>query len=203
MTTVILCGMREEYDIARVIPGVVVFWGQAREHLEDLLPGDTSRIITFGVCGGLAPDVQVGDLVVGALYGDDTRLANDLASRLPCFWGYIYSDGKEEADTKEQRAALFKSSHCWAIDDETYFAAAAAKERHLPYCAVRAVSDAWNETLPYAARHAMNQDGTVNVGSVLASLGSHPSQIFDLTRVARNFDKALASLRRAATVLGS
>ena len=115
-----------------------------------------------------------------------------------------YSSGLfDEADTKEQRAFLFKRYGVHAIDDESRYVVAEAVRRGIPFNVVRPLSDDWRETLPLSSTGPiMNKDGSANIDYLLRSIGQDQGQdSVSLFQVATDYGKSLDALEALAKAL--
>jgi adenosylhomocysteine nucleosidase len=215
MTTVVLCGMPEEKAVLRrALPDLLILSGTDKLNLPRLVPVNCTLIMSMGLCGGLAPGLSVNAVVVASSVrdeGDETDtpdpnvITNMLRSMTPLHVGPYFSSGlMDQSDTEKQRSALFKRYGAMAMDDETRYAVALARQRNISFGVMRAVSDDWRDTLPLAATGAvLNKDGSANIGYLLASLAKQPSQIPQLLTIARDFITSLEALEAAATACRS
>jgi adenosylhomocysteine nucleosidase len=209
----VLTGLEDEAKIIGPTSGSVVSLcgARARDSLQTLLPPDITGIVSFGVCGGLSPKVQVGDLVFGTfvtdgknVYQADQEWFYQMAGRLtfPHHGARVYSGGEIAGDTPAERDHLHSAMRAWTVDDESVAVARLAASRGIPFAVVRSVSDDYLETVPPASKNATNPDGTSNVDAVLNALKQHPEQIFDLIKIGFNFERALGTLRGAVRIFG-
>jgi len=166
-------------------------------------------IISIGIAGALAADLAVGDVVIAErvvtaneAFETDGRWTARLAKALPQVRiGAILGRGTI-ADSGEVKAALHEATRADAVDMESHLAARAARERGLPFAALRVISDTADQSLPPAALAAMKPDGSIALGRVLRSVVTKPAQIPALIRTARESEKAFAALLRCVEVLG-
>jgi hypothetical protein len=198
MSTVILCGMPEEKEVlTKALPGLLVLSGTDKLNLPKLVPPDCKRIVSMGLCGGLAPSMpdiplNVGSCVVASSVEDKGGLVSipdtnwnsraikaAAAGKIVVSPVHYFSSGVlDQADSAVQRTALYGKYGAKAIDDETRYAAALVASRLLTsrngdmsFNVLRAISDDWTETLPLAATGAiLNKDGSVNISYLLWSL---------------------------------
>jgi adenosylhomocysteine nucleosidase len=204
-----LCGMPEEAAIvAKVFPGAPVFHGSDKLNLPSLVPTTCTRIVSFGLAGGLSPDLKIGDVITAEYVVDQGGEETDCDPA----WVHAqqivpwYSSGvTDQADTSPQRATLYAKYGAWAIDDESRFAAALAQQRGIALNIFRSISDTSDETLPLAARGAiLNSDGSANIGYMLWAIAHEsPFATLDLFRIAVDFNTSLDALEAAATNLAS
>lgn len=212
MSTVILCGMPDEKRVLQnALPGIAVLSGTDKLNLEQLVPPDCSRIVVAGLFGGLAPGIKVGDVCVastiadkaGAVFACDARwndaiIAAGKVAGLSFAAAPWYSSGLlGEADTVEQRSAIFQRYGAKAIDDEARFAVALAIDRGIACNDFRACSDDWRMTLPAEARGAiMNADGSPNIAYLMTTLKI--DDVPTLLKIADDYRKSLDALDAAA-----
>jgi hopanoid-associated phosphorylase len=194
-------------------PGVSVICKQA-SHLVDALEAEIRRgargVISFGIAGGLAPDLKAGDWVVGAgvkseqgRYPADRLWAQALLAALP---GAIQADilgvDAPVADPLEKRR-LHARTGAAAVDMESHIAARIAAIHGLPFAACRAVIDAAQRSLPPAALVGLRADGTPDVAAVFRSVVRQPGQLPTLARTALDARIARTALRRGRGLLGA
>lgn len=178
------------------------------------VPHTVTGILSFGLCGGLAPGLPVGGVVLAGTLIDGTETYHpdyDWTARLAMCLGVTpvpyFSTGQFNlADTPDQRAKLYQQYGTHAIDDESGPMAEFAKQRGIPFAVMRVVSDAWNDTVPLAARNALNPDGTANVSSIIAWLEANPDQaggqIWDLSKIALDYNLSLNVLMQSGQKAG-
>jgi hopanoid-associated phosphorylase len=177
--------------------------------LEKAIGEGTRGIISFGICGGLRPDLKPGTCIVGTAvlfdgrsHATDAAWTKRIAARLPQVeLGAVAGSRAVIADPCEKRA-LFDATGAIAADMESHVAARIAEKHGLPFAILRAVADPAHQRIPPAAVHGLKPDGSTDVRGVLKSLSSEPSQIAELMRVAANAWRARASLLRCHGLLG-
>jgi len=220
MSLCVKTGMSSEYAVAKKFAAadVVVLTGtQTVADLQQNVPQDCAAIISFGLCGGLAPQrsapapmAQIGqafiyDRVVtpnGPIFADAAwrkcLFAATKYYECPC-----WSSGQfNTANSVAQRQQLFAQTSCWAIDDETRAVAEFAQARKIAWIGLRVVSDGAEDNLPPAVINALNPDGTDNLQAVIASVIADPAQLPALVKTAQEFELSLAELRTAAQSVG-
>ena len=168
---------------------------RAAELSRQLVAEGSEALLSFGVAGGLAPDLDCGDLIVahGVQGTDGDDLATDSAwrSALTGLLDEMAVSYREAAD----RAAAFADSGCLAVDMESAALAGVAAKAGLPFLAVRAIADRAGDALPALVDTAIKPDGRPAVGRVLAALVRRPSDIPATLRLGRQTELALARLR--------
>ena len=194
-------------------PGVSVICTHASQlvaALEAVVKRGATGIISFGIAGGLAPDLVAGDWVVGSgvrtsqgRFPADPVWTRRLAEALP---GAARADivGLDApiGDPLEKRR-LHAQTGAVAVDTESHIAAGIAAAHRIPFAAYRVVIDAAHSELPPAAVLGLHQDGTPNFAAVFRSLMRQPSQFPALVRTALDARTAEMALRRGRRLLGA
>jgi adenosylhomocysteine nucleosidase len=205
---VVAVGLKSE--AALLPPGVrVVVSGGDPARLDALWPRDATAVLSFGIAGGLAPDVARGAVILAsALWEEGTALPVDapwlarLAALLPARTGLIAASGTL-LESPAAKAALHARSAALAVDMESGAAARFAAARGIPFAVLRAVADGPGEALPRAAAVGLNPDGSPAPGRVLAALLRRPGELPALLRLARASAAAHAALRSALASAGA
>ena len=143
-----------------------------------LSPG-VCGIISFGISGGLHPELVAGDWVVASAvrYGDrvfatDSKWTQELAKRLP---GAILAEvaGSDVLlATPVAKAHLYKTMGAAAIDMESHISAEIAATHGIPFASCRVIIDSADRTLPPATTQALDSNGAVDVLAVTRSVYS-------------------------------
>jgi len=197
---VVAVGLKSE--AALLPPGVrvVVSGGDPTRlaALLDALPDDVTAVLSFGIAGGLAPEIATGEVVVASAVWDDGTLwpvdAVWLAG-LSVRRGLMAASAGLLSDAAA-KAALHRSSGALAVDMESGAAARFARVRGLPFGVLRAVADGPQDVLPEAAAVGLNPNGSPAPGRVLAALLRRPGDLPALLRLASASAKAHAALRK-------
>jgi hypothetical protein len=182
--------------------------GLARR-LEAVITSEASAIISFGVAGGLAPDLAPGTKLVArsVVAEDGTRYHGDpvWSKRLSCALGGAAIADIAGVDLPvaglAERRALHLKTGALAADTESHVAARAAAARNLPFAAFRVVADPAHRQLPHAALVAIRSDGSIALGAILGSLVRDPGQVPQLARTANDARAAFAALFRGRKLL--
>jgi len=202
-------GMAREAQILEGMGHKVVTGGADIQRLERALAAALAEhpdlaVLSFGLCGGLAPDAHVGELVIaqavlcrGQRWDCDPDWVARLAranhrARLGTLAGSDVAIAGVEA-----KNALWTTTGALAVDMESHVAARLAAEAGRPFAVVRAVSDGPGHTLPPAALKGLRPDGSADVGAVLTALAARPAQLPALIRTAQG---AAAAVRTLETV---
>ncbi|MGH6838251.1 MAG: phosphorylase [Methylocella sp.] len=172
--------------------------------LRVMIAKQPSAIISFGVAGGLAPELAPGSKLVaraiitedGARYYSHPAWSMRLADALgEVTIGDIAGVDAPVAGRAEKRALRINTG-AHAVDTESHVAARVAAAHGLPFAAFRVVADPADRQLPHAALVAMNPDGSIAVGAIAGSILRDPRQVPQLLRIALDARAAFAALFR-------
>lgn len=206
-------GMQTEYSIAIKIasPSATVLTGvMTVADLDIHVPRACTGIISYGLCGGLAPGLSIGQNIIGDLlktpdgdYVPDPAWRKRLFARTKAYEHVWWSsDTFNTADDPASRAALYAQTGAWVIDDESMAVAQFAALRKIPFALMRTVSDGANDTIPAAARVALQADGSTDIWPVLESVLGNLGQLPDLEKMADYLSISLGTLYTAGLQVG-
>lgn len=205
---VAVVGLRREAAVLRGLDVLTIAGGGAPERLaRDLAEraGGADGIVSFGMAGALAPDLALGDWVIGSRVGThecDPLWRDALLRRLPgARLGPIHADGRLIADPADKEN-LHQASGSLAADMESHVVARAAAEAGLPFAVLRCVSDEAAAALPPAIAVAMKPGGGLALGAVLGSIARRPGQVPHLLRTVAGFNRAYRALGEGARLAG-
>ena len=194
----VLVGMTREARIVgkrgRVVVGAAAF-AAAIGHERP------AGILSFGICGALDPDLEIGDLLIAnSVNGTatDADWTARLANALPAARIGPFAASDTMAADRETKASLRRETGAIAVDMESHLAAASG----IPFAVLRAVSDAADHSLPPAARVGLRNDGSPDIAAVLRSLIGDPRQLPALIRTARDVQTAYRALGHALDLAG-
>ncbi|WP_116090966.1 hopanoid-associated phosphorylase [Sphingomonas crusticola] len=194
-------------------PGIVAIAGggvaaRLEQALHEAVADGACGILSYGLTGGLAEGLHIGDWIVGdrltgAIEHDCHRGWRDaIAARLPgATVGTFFADGRM-IDTIAEKRALGVRHAALAVDMESHVAAAVAKAHDLPFAIARIVSDEVGHLLPHAITVSMRPDGGFDRTAMRRSLANDPSQMRDVTQTMAQFAVGFRGLRRGARLLG-
>lgn len=194
-------------------PGIVaVAGGGVAEKLEERLHAAAGEgaagIVSFGLTGGLADGLKIGDWVVGSRitgaidHECDPAWRDAIAARLPgARIGGFFADGRM-IDTIAEKRALGVDHDALAVDMESHVAARVAKAYSLPFAIVRIISDEVDHLLPHAITVSMRADGGFDRTRMRASLAAEPGQMRDVVQTMAQFSTGFRGLRRGARAMG-
>lgn len=197
----IVVGLEAEARIARGL-GLPVEVGGGHEQgakaaAERLIRRGVRGLISFGLAGGLHPDLRAGALVVPeVILSADEHWPTDpaLAALLGPVGGALFGAG-EVLTTAAQKQALHARTGAAAVDLESAAVAAASSRYALPFAVLRAICDPAHRSLPTAALVALSADGQIGLLRVLQTSLSHPAEMPLLLALARDALRARRALR--------
>lgn len=211
-SVIAVTGMHREASIAGRGGEAVVSGGDNASlagKIEAAIAKGGRAIVSIGICGGLAPSLSVGAVIIGneavwegTRMPTDARWRNALAARLPQAVTGAVAGANAVLVGSDAKRALYRESGALAADMESHIAARAAADHGLPFAILRVISDSAAHTLPPAALDAIGADGKPMIGRVLKSVLANPAQIPALIRTARDSERAFAGLLRCLDLLG-
>jgi hopanoid-associated phosphorylase len=166
-------------------------------------------LISFGVAGGLAPDLAPGTCIVAsAILSENTRLQTDtrwsekLLKTIPGAICGMLMGASGPVATTETKRRLHAATGAIAVDMESHVVARVAAAHELPMAAVRVITDPAVRTLPKCALAAMRPDGTTDIGAMIRSVIRRPRELPALLQTALDARAARATLLRGRQLLG-
>ena len=207
-------GLMREARIAQA-PGALAICGDAatlRSRLAEVTAG-IGMSVSFGICGGLDPNLRSGDVVIGAqvvtdgvsLTADES-VAQELAARLTAAGERVHLGVVAGVDTpvltRAAKAELRQATRAISVDMESQIAARFAAGRNAPFAILRVVSDPADRDLPPLILKAVKPNGSVDLGAVAYGALTSPQQIGGLLASGRDSSEAFAALRRCRRLPG-
>jgi adenosylhomocysteine nucleosidase len=177
--------------------------------LDRAIGEDCGGLISFGVAGGLSPELECGTCVVGsailsdaARYATDERWSRNLLGAIPDgVYGAILGVPAPVIGP-DDKYALFRSTGAVAVDTESHIVASVACALGLPMVAVRVIVDPAAHTLPKSTLAAVRPNGSVSIAAVIAAAIKNPAELVALPRIALAAHAARATLARTCRLLG-
>lgn len=186
---------------------------QAESEANRLVEGGCRLLMSWGVAGGLDPEMKPGDLVVPAAVVDEGggcwplshALGEAVAAAIPGArpapdhgQGRVILGLDRLVLNPDDKTALFALTGAMTADMETHRVARVAAARQVPALAVRAVGDPIDCWVPQLASTALGENGEPRLGTVALGLLRRPWDLGALMRVKRETDAALEALGQIA-----
>jgi adenosylhomocysteine nucleosidase len=173
-------------------------------------------VVSFGVAGGLRPDLAPGTCIIGSAVVSETEhrprmnristhaeWAQNLLRAMPgAIYGALFGSRAPVAHTRT-KAELYERTGAVAVDMESHIVGAVAAAHGLPMAAIRVVTDPAERALPPTALAAMRSDGTVDLVAMVRSLLRRPQDLPALMQIALDAKAARQTLLRGRALLGA
>jgi hopanoid-associated phosphorylase len=209
-SVIALVGLAFEARIAAG-PGVLVICRgrETADLLQLAVDAGCRSIVSFGVAGGLAPDLMPGDCVVASAIMDypalrltDPIWSRKLAGMIPgARQGPIFGVNSVVFHPDEKRR-LHALTGAVAVDMESHLVARLAASYGLAFASVRVIVDPAHRTVPPAALLAMAPGDSTDVSAMMWEILARPSQVSLLMRLAADAIAARAALIRLRHAIG-
>lgn len=166
-------------------------------------------VVSAGTCGGLAPDLAAGDLVlpesVVGLQGERLNVtpgAHALAVGLaPQARRGLLLTRRDVLATPESKADSFRATGAAAVDLESALILAWASREGRPSLVVRAVADTARQHLPAELVELVTAEGRLRAGRAVALALTRPQTIPQALLLRRGTRRALRSVARLIVAL--
>lgn len=192
-------------------PGVLVICRgpDIYETLKLAFEAGCRSIISFGVAGGLAPDLRPGDWIVASevLDAHTTRPTHPVWSRnlletIPeVRYGRVIGVPTPLADPQAKRE-LHARTGAIAVDMESHIVAQFAAAHGMSFAVARVIVDPAHRRVPDAALLALRPGGGTNLAAIVREVLAKPAQVFPLLRIAGDAYAARSALLRLRRLLG-
>jgi adenosylhomocysteine nucleosidase len=169
----------------------------ATTRLLDAFP--VTHVAAVGVCGGISPEVAIGDLITPAQVLDEASGKAVLPTTMP---GHVARGTLMTTDVLHNEPgelAGFVERGIVAVDMETASIGAVCHGRGVPWSVFRAVSDRAGD--PAVDEHVLglsHADGTAAPAAVARFLLTRPHRIPTLVKLGRGLNAAVTTSTRAA-----
>lgn len=175
-----------------------------------LVATGATRLVSFGIAGGLAPGLPPGTLVVAtevidgeARFTCDPAWVTRAAQCLPDAVLAPVAGCDRVVSTTCDKAKLHAATQAVAVDMESHAVARVAERSRIPFLVVRAIADPARRSVPSAATHGLDAEGRPRPLRVAGRLLLSPGQIPGVLHLAFDLRAALARLRRSAVRIGT
>lgn len=184
---------------------------QAARAAVQLLTSGCDALVSWGLAGGLKPDMAPAQLIVGSAsivdtgetFASDEALRGELVTQLSdleAVSGPLYTSLHPVA-TANEKSNLHDEHGAVAVDMESAAIARAAQTGQAKFAAIRCIVDPAGFDLPAAVGRAMGADGGLRVGAMLRHLIQHPGEIRHMLKLAVWYRAALDKLDRTGRIL--
>jgi adenosylhomocysteine nucleosidase len=173
-----------------------------------LLEAGATSLVSWGLAGGLDPDLEAGAVCVpreviaadGSRLGTTRSWRESLSSSLPpgrnLEGGPLLTALSALETTAAKDEARRRTGAC-AVDMESSAVAQVADDHGVPFIAVRVIVDTARDSIPAAVASA-SRAGKVRLGRLMLGLARSPLQIGPLLKLARRYRAAMRSLEAVA-----
>jgi adenosylhomocysteine nucleosidase len=207
---VALVGLAFEARIAAG-PGVLVICRgpEIADTLRLAFDAGCRSIISFGVAGGLAPDLRPGDWIVASevIHGKTSRPTHMIWSRnlletIPeVRYGPVVGVPAPVADPLAKQD-LHVRTGAIAVDMESHIVAEFAAAHGMSFAVARVIVDPAHRRVPDAALIGLRPGGGTNLTAILREVLAKPAQVLPLLRIAGDAYAARSALLRLRRLLG-
>jgi adenosylhomocysteine nucleosidase len=186
---------------------------QAQVAAEVLMAENVSALLSWGCAGALHSKLSPGNLIVpkmviypekGVFSADKdwhNRLLIRLADQLETFTEPLVQS-TSTLRSREEKLDFFEQNQAIAVDMESASVAKAAVEADLPFMAIRAIVDPFEQYIPPSVFKAISQRGRLQPFHLLANLARRPADFLILNQLRRNFNAARNTLTTVASLVG-
>jgi len=178
--------------------------------LREVAMPHTCGIVSFGLAGGLTLDLRPGAIVVangvlslGEGFATDVAWARRMLALLPDARYADLAGVDRPLQRPSEKHALHRRTGAVAVDMESHIAGRIARERNLPFAALRVVVDPVEQMVPKAAVAGQRPDGTSDARAVAAGLLKRPRELPAVLRLALDAWTASRALLRCRRQLGA
>jgi adenosylhomocysteine nucleosidase len=211
----VLCtsGLAVEAKIARAAGFPVVIRAADRDHTAALVStaaAPTDCLISFGIAGGLAPELKAGTVIVsGEVVSEQCRWTiepryggqlTEFARSIGAVEGPVLGASSIVATQMEKQRA-WAETRAVAVDLESEIVARTATALGIPFIVLRTIADSARRDLPPASLIPLRANGKPRVCQVLAAVLRRPSQLAGIIGLAQETRIALSALVGPARAL--
>lgn len=189
----------------------------AEKAASDLISRGVKAMVNVGLAGGLDPELKAGHIIVAGeiLQIDQEDLQGswiayaagaELAHAVLRSNGIVTRSGtiltaQQAILTCEQKESLYNQTRALAVDMESAAVASVAGRADIPFFGLRAICDPADKTVPRDLFSCLNQNGRIQISSVLRNLARRPALFSDMLHMGHTFSIARKALRHAWQLL--
>ena len=211
--TLCACGLAAEAKIARAAGFPAVIRAGDRDRTAALVAATAAKtecLVSFGIAGGLAPQLEAGTVVVSGEVVSERcrwlaepqhrRRVSEFARSIGAVEGPVFGASSILATRTEKKSA-WATTHALAVDLESEIVARTATALGIPFIILRSIADTAQRDLPPAALVPLRADGKPDLLQVLAAVLRRPSQLAGMIGLAQETRMALWALIGPARAL--
>jgi hopanoid-associated phosphorylase len=209
---IVVCGLAFEARAAAGEGVVVICSGEQRQlaaMLRETLTPATLGLVSFGCAAGLAPEMRTGTcviartvLAIGEAFVTDPQWSARMLAALPKAVHADLASVERPIQLPAEKRGLHARTGAVAVDMESHIAGRLARERGLPFAALRVVLDPAGRAVPKAALAGHGSDGSSDVRAVMRALWRRPRELPEVIRLGFDFAIASRALLRCRRQLG-
>jgi adenosylhomocysteine nucleosidase len=207
------CGLAAEAKIARAAGFPVVIGAGDRDRTAALVAEAAAQadcLVSFGIAGGLAPELEAGVVVVsGEVVFERCRCTvepayrrqvTEFARSIGAVEGPVLGAGRVLATQIEKQLA-WGTTGALAVDLESAIVSRIATALGIPFIVLRTIADTARRDLPPVALIPLRRDGKPDISRILAAVARRPSQLPAVIELALETRMALSALVGPARAL--
>ena len=176
---------------------------------ELLVAKGATRLISWGCAAALSASLKPGDLILADKLIDTENVEMAInadwhsytKSRLATFaivhTGHL-AESKSIVSSSKDKKQLHSITGAIALDMESIAIAKVARQRIIPFLAIRVIADPVNMNLPRAINYSLNDRGEVVLGKLFLFLFLHPAELPGLIKLGLHFNAARNTLKSIA-----
>jgi len=212
---VCISGLAVEAKIARTAGFAVVTGAGDRDRTAALVAtaaAQTDCLVSFGIAGGLSPELKTGTVVVsGEVVSEGQHWAiepslrhqlSEFAQSIGAVEGLVFGASSILATQTEKERVWF-ISRALAVDIESEIVARTATEFGIPFIVLRSIADTARRDLPPASLVPLTASGKPDLLKILSAVLRQPFQVPGMIGLARETRIALSALIGPARALRS
>jgi adenosylhomocysteine nucleosidase len=169
-------------------------------NLREILPRYSHRpvigVITAGIAGALAPELDIGDLVIDNASTDADRVVdfmNTMTHSRRVYSGSVYTS-KSLISSPEEKKKIYNETQSLIVEMEHHYTRQFAARRSIPWLGIRAVSDTAFDQVPPEVMRFVNKSGNIRPWGITLGLAWRPQLIPQVVRLGKNTNTATQRL---------
>ncbi len=175
-----------------------------------LMPFCPNLLISWGTAAALRPELKAGTVIIpnsivdadGIEYEPDQVLNTSLIhllheKNIDIHKGRLIGQSSLLGTPKNKRD-LFRKTGAVAADMESAAIASVAREKNIPFVAIRVITDGVDTRIPYAVVKASDDSGIIHPMTYLLTVIKQPKDWIPTLQLAMDFYRAKKSLKQIA-----